>query len=53
MGSVATAIENGIKTVLDGSGVLKLIDNSRNQVARIVDGVMTVSKHGIKLWMAR
>src|SRR5690606_32150713 len=29
LGSVATAIEHGIKTVLDGSGVLKLIDNSR------------------------
>ena len=48
LASIATAIENGIKTVLDSSGILKLLDNSGNQVAKIVDGVMTVSKHGIK-----
>lgn len=46
--SIATAIENGIKTVLDSSGILKLIDNSGNQVGRIANNVMEVSKHGIK-----
>ncbi|WP_142785555.1 hypothetical protein [Changchengzhania lutea] len=48
LGSIATAIENGIKTVLDSNGILKLLDNSGNQVGRIANNVMEVSKHGIK-----
>lgn len=46
LASIATAIENGIKTVLDSSGILKLIDNSGNQVGRIVDNILTFKYTG-------
>ncbi|WP_142785928.1 hypothetical protein [Changchengzhania lutea] len=46
LASIATAIENGIKTVLDSSGILKLIDNSGNQVGRIVNNILTFKYSG-------
>ena len=45
MGSLVTAIERGLKTVLDGS-IIKLYDNAGLQVGKITDNVLTFKYSG-------